>query len=609
MFIKANRLSLKVVAVFLLTACAGLGSVRLFEQGEVYRRQQVAMEVASIHGHLLQEQMARSLSATYALAAVLRQGGGRIDNFKQIAGEMLPIYGGISSLQLAPEGVIRHIVPLAGNEAAIGHKLLEDPARNKEAFAALASRKLTLAGPFTLRQGGVAVVGRLPVFLPAVAGKDYFWGFTTALIRIEDLLTASRLGGSEASGYRYALARVHPDTGQLEDFWLSDKQRPDDPLSLPIQVPNGLWTLSIAPVDGWHSSPTLQGLMVGLVVMFSMLASYLAFRLLREPEVLARLVASRTEALSQANASLEEEIVEHWRAEMALRESESQLEKRVEARTQELAVANAALQREMAHQRQLVVRLEDAQNRLLQSEMMASIGQLAAGVAHEINNPISFIKSNLSTLQGYVHGLLTLANGGSAGPGFDLAEIRQELPQLLGDTQEGIARIRRIAQDLKDFAHVDESDWQLLDLNRALESALRLLAAKIGRDVEVRLVLSDIPPVFCLAFQINQVFFNILLNALQAMPSGGVLSLDSRRLDEAICIEIGDSGEGILPEHLGRIFDPFFTTRPVGQGSGLGLSLAYSIVRRHGGRIEVTSTPGQGSRFSIWLPIVAANQG
>jgi len=622
MLFNPNRLFLKVALVFLATFALGAAVIYLIEKNEVFKRQRVAMEVASVHGHLLQEQTARSLSSTYALAAVLKQGEGRIDHFAEMATQMLPLYGGISSLQLAPGGVIQQIVPLEGNEAAIGHDLLADPARNKEAFAAQKTRQLTLAGPFELRQGGIAVVGRLPVFLDDRSGQEYFWGFTTALIKIPDLLAASRLGADATFGYSYELSRVHPDSGLREVFWASSPGvHLEDPLSFRVDVPNGVWTLDIAPNSGWSSSATMLGFAALIVLVGSTMAGFLAYRILREPHLLAQQVAARTTELSLANASLEAEIIEHWQTEMALRESESLLEARVQERTMQLAVANIALQEESTRQKALVDKLEDAQNQLLQSEMMASIGQLAAGVAHEINNPLGYIASNLGSLKSYSEGLLNIVEAfeeATMGLGefqairlsvdavkdkTDLEFIRQELPQLLNDTQEGIVRIKRTVQDLKVFSHVDDTEWQRCDLNQGIDATVHLLSGELESKAVVVRDFGTIATVECLAFQINQVFLNLLRNALQAISERGVITIRTRQDGEWVIAEFSDTGSGIAAENLDRIFDPFFTTRPVGQGAGLGLSLAYGVVKKHGGSIDVESEAGKGALFRIRLPV------
>lgn len=612
----------KVILVF-VSALALCGFViHLVEQNEVLHHQSAALEVASVHGHLLQEQTARSLSATYALAAVLRQGGGKIDDFDAIASEMLSLYGGISALQLAPNGVISQIVPLKGNEAALGHNLLADPDRNREAFAAVQTRKLTLAGPFTLRQGGVAVVGRLPVFLPDPSGNEKFWGFTTALIRIPDLLAASQLSGDFSADYAYELSRIHPDTWQREVFWNSSGRPLEDPLSYRITVPNGEWTLSVSRIKGWHSSRMLLGLSAVAAVLVSLMAAFLAYNLLRQPHLLKQEVALRTAELTEANASLQAEIVEHWQTELALRNSESQLEAKVQERTAQLTAANAALQDEHRQQKILIDKLAEAQNHLLQSEMMASIGQLAAGVAHEINNPLGFISSNLGVLRGYAEGLLEMLAAYEREAGLllelqpeararlaelkerlDLDYVRSELPDLLGDTQGGVARVKRIVQDLKEFSSVDREDWQLADVEQGIEATLGVVAHELRPGIRLSKEYGPLPRIDCVPLQINQVFLILLQNAAQAIEGEGEVKIRTGQEDGWVSVEIADTGKGIEQEHLMRIFEPFFTTKPVGQGTGLGLSLAYSIVKRHGGRIEVASEPGQGSVFRVWLPV------
>jgi len=185
---------------------------------------------------------------------------------------------------------------------------------------------------------------------------------------------------------------------------------------------------------------------------------------------------------------------------------------------------------------------------------------------------------------------------------YDLQYIREELPQLLADTQQGVERIRKIVQDLKDFSHVDATDWQRFDLNHGIDSALNLLDKDLLGGVELIRDFGDIPAVECHPFQINQVFFNLLLNAVQAISGNGRVTVRTRRSTEWIVVEVADTGSGIAPEHQARIFEPFFTTKPVGSGTGLGLSLAYSIIKRHGGRIEVDSEPGHGATFRVWLP-------
>lgn len=278
------RLYLAVAVAFLCILTLGAALVCLSERNQALQAQKTAMAVASSYAHLLQEQLNRSLSATYALAAVLSQGRGEIDNFDALAANMLHLYGGgISALQLARKGVISDIVPMAGNEAAFGHNLLADPERNKEAFTAVETHKLTLAGPFFLRQGGLGIVGRLPVFLPDASGQEQFWGFTTAVIKIPDLLAASKIHDIAASGYDYELSRINPGHHQREVFARSSETPLEDAVSVTLEVPNGQWRLSLSRSEGWYSSPAAIFLQAIVIVAVAATAALLVYYILRQP--------------------------------------------------------------------------------------------------------------------------------------------------------------------------------------------------------------------------------------------------------------------------------------------------------------------------------------
>ncbi|MEW5770236.1 MAG: PAS domain S-box protein [Pseudomonadota bacterium] len=315
---------------------------------------------------------------------------------------------------------------------------------------------------------------------------------------------------------------------------------------------------------------------------------------------LQKRVEERTAALSQAMRQLEADIAERARSQALLQQQYQELER---------------LHRE----------LQDAQTQLLQSEKLASIGQLAAGVAHEINNPIGFVQSNLGTLENYLRDLLGLIERFEAAEAdlpagtparaelealrhrIDLPFLREDIPSLLHESRDGIGRVRKIVQDLRDFARLDSSpDWQHADLHRGLDSTLNIAQNEIKYRADVVKEYGEIPEVECLPSQLNQVFMNLLVNAAQAMdgPRGTItLRTGTAASGAEVWVEVADTGKGIPEEILGRIFDPFFTTKPVGQGTGLGLSLAYSIVQKHNGRLEVQSTVGRGTSFRITLPI------
>ena len=284
---------------------------------------------------------------------------------------------------------------------------------------------------------------------------------------------------------------------------------------------------------------------------------------------------------------------------------------------------NAISELEIKRQEQqtLITKLEEAQNQLLQSEKLASIGQLAAGVAHEINNPIGFVNSNLGSLERYVTDLLRLidsymqaeSSGFAAQDVETIAQIKSEIEfdflrddirELVHESRDGLDRVKRIIQDLKDFSRVDQNpEWQLTDINHCLESTLNVATNELKHKAEVIRDFAQIPEVECLASQINQVFLNMMVNAAQAIKERGTIRITTGTEDGWVWIEFADTGSGIAPEHLRRIFEPFFTTKAVGKGTGLGLSLSYGIIARHNGRIEVESEVGEGTIFRIWLPI------
>jgi signal transduction histidine kinase len=262
-----------------------------------------------------------------------------------------------------------------------------------------------------------------------------------------------------------------------------------------------------------------------------------------------------------------------------------------------------------------------AHEQLIQTEKLASIGQLAAGVAHEINNPIGYVHSNLATLVNYTSHLLSLIEAyeeavarGTSNPmlaeinemrrRFDIEFVRTDLPQLLSESQEGVERVRKIVQDLKDFSRSDATDeWILADLHKGLDSTLNIVWNELKYKARVVKTYGELPRVECIPSELNQVFLNILVNAGQAIEQNGVITVATSLEGSEAVVAIGDDGAGIPEEVLPRIFDPFFTTKTVGAGTGLGLSISYGIVKKHGGRFEVSSSPGQGTLFKIYIPV------
>ncbi len=319
------------------------------------------------------------------------------------------------------------------------------------------------------------------------------------------------------------------------------------------------------------------------------------------------------------------------RAAVAQREEKDRLSDLVEDRTRKLHVELAARQlteskltQSVAALQVLNQSLQDAQRQLIQSEKLASMGQLAAGVAHEINNPISFVQSNFSSLAEYVDDLLAIDAayrevegqlGSQHQPAFervrqlkqkaDFDFIVQDLRKLVGESREGLERVSKIVHDLKNFARADDGDWQWVDLHQGIDSTLNIVANEIKYKAEVVREYGQIPQVHCISSQINQVFMNLLVNAAQAIGEHGHITIHTGSAEQQVWVEVKDDGSGIPPENFKRIFDPFFTTKPIGDGTGLGLSICWGIIQRHNGKIEVESELGKGTTFRMTLPIDA----
>lgn len=331
-----------------------------------------------------------------------------------------------------------------------------------------------------------------------------------------------------------------------------------------------------------------------------------------------------------------EDITERYEAENALRQAHDNLENLVKRRTAQLAEVNLKLEEDIKHREtienelirrnteltELNAQFSKAQEQLLQSEKMASIGQLAAGVAHEINNPVGYIFSNFGTLEKYIDDLFEILECYEATEKHivsptvkdelekikekvELDFLKSDIPELMQQSKDGISRVRKIVQDLKDFSRVDSAvEWQWANLHEGIDSTLNIVNNEIKYKADIVKEYGDIPDVECLPSQINQVIMNLVVNASHAITKErGEIVIRTSTDHENVLIEVRDNGSGISKENVSRIFDPFFTTKPVGKGTGLGLSLSYGIVKKHNGEIRVTSELGEGTSFLVSLPV------
>ncbi len=267
--------------------------------------------------------------------------------------------------------------------------------------------------------------------------------------------------------------------------------------------------------------------------------------------------------------------------------------------------------------------LKEQHSALMRSEKMATLGTLSAGVAHEINNPLAFVYSNLGSLNGYVASyqkLLQLAQSWQDNEQLsasqteqlrqlieteDLAFISEDIIGLLADSQEGLDRMKDIVQNLRRFAHSQETGWEDVNLIEGLESTLKILNSQLKNTVIVDKHFEALPPVPGKANELNQTFLNIIVNACHAMKDTErpQLRIETGVAGNEVLIKITDNGCGMEEEVIQSLFDPFFTTKPVGEGTGMGMSISYSIIKDHQGRLQVASKPGIGTRFDIYLPL------
>jgi two-component system, NtrC family, sensor kinase len=271
-------------------------------------------------------------------------------------------------------------------------------------------------------------------------------------------------------------------------------------------------------------------------------------------------------------------------------------------------LANSAQIAELQQQQ-----IETLTNQLLQAEKLASIGQLAAGVAHEINNPIGYIASNMQVLAEYSQTFVSLIeelalmlpeqSRLAIFSKHDFEYLKNDVPLLVKESEEGLARVVGIISDLKDFSHIEEAEFTVSDIHHGLQSTLNIVNNEIKYKADVIKNFSALPDIECMPAQLNQVFMNLLVNAAHAIEETGTITITTGYEYNWVWIAFKDTGKGISIEQQAHIFEPFFTTKARGQGTGLGLSLSQSIVDKHGGRIELETELGKGSCFTVWLPV------
>lgn len=360
-------------------------------------------------------------------------------------------------------------------------------------------------------------------------------------------------------------------------------------------------------------------------------------RILRKKLERAESTCRELDATNQRKEALLRQIIQELReSQTVLEQRTAELQKVVQELQQALSdrqIAELQLKQQAQYLEQALNKLQRTQSQLIQSEKMSSLGQLVAGIAHEINNPVSFIYGNINHVEAYFQNLLSLIshyqNYYPAPPStitkaiaaIDLDFLRGDLPKLMRSMKTGAERIRKIILSLRNFARMDESEYKAVNLHDGIESTLMILENRLKEQahrlpIDIIREYEDLPLVECYAGQLNQVFINILVNAIDAFDEHkqDVNSLENQQnfiriitspLDpQSVMIRFIDNGSGISEADQKRLFDPFFTTKPVGKGTGMGLAIAHqTITERHGGTLECKSSVGQGTEFLITLPL------
>jgi len=308
LFQASKSLYLRTFTTFILLCILGSWIVTVDTFNHINTQKQSTLQLAGIHASILSQKLNASISLVYTLDVVLKENQFKINpkNFEIFATQLMKVQPAASSLQYAPDGIVTHVVPLKGNETIIGHNLFEDPKRSKEAFDSVKKHQLTVAGPFELIQGGVALVARLPIF-QTIGMDENFWGFSTVLIQVSELLEGSGINTLSTQGYEWNLWRIHPDTGEPHIFSGVSDSLIENATQLTIKVPNATWFLDIKPSKGWLSGYYWRmGLEIGLFLIIAGVGAIVVFILQRQPFLLQHQVELRTKELQDANSNLRE---------------------------------------------------------------------------------------------------------------------------------------------------------------------------------------------------------------------------------------------------------------------------------------------------------------
>lgn len=563
----------------------------------------------------------------------------RPDEYTRLVHAFMAGQPGVRAIALLQGHTVQALEPKTTSVIKVGFDFGELARQRQAINLARHTRQVSLSGPIALQDAEPVVLSYAPIFLvpstvspqaktwettapaPVVAtlpsGIDGYGG-TIALATNMNFVTQAAGLFQGRDGLQYALRAKRSAQAWGEVFWGNPTLFEQQPVRLTVTFSNAVWELAAVPRDGWAVRPSSTLLLFrGLGVTLAIVGGGLVFLMVREP---ARLKAAIQQA-SDTNALLRAEVVERKQAQTQLRVLTAELEQRVRDRTQDLSAALDTLQK--------------TQVQLVQTEKMSSLGQLVAGVAHEINNPVNFICGNLSPARDYIQDLLVcLQRYRETFPDvppelaefcddIDIEFVIEDLPKLVNSMQVGADRIRQIVRSLRVFSRVDDTALKTVDLHEGIDSTIMILGNRLKAQhqrpaIQVMRRYGSLPKVECYAGQVDQIFMNLLVNAIDALDDSmaGDPPGDSSRWEPTITITteaidpgwiratVADNGPGIPESVRDRLFEAFFTTKPVGKGTGMGLSISYDIATtKHGGRLTCESTPSEGTRFIVELPV------
>ncbi len=506
------------------------------------------------------------------------------EHWESDAGLYVSHYPGTQSVGWADPALrVRWVEPTQGNHAVVGIYMGFDERRRKAIQSARERHQPSLSPAIDLVQGGKGLL----VFIP-VSRRNDFNGMVYGAYRIQEMF--DDILQNVASGYSISImengeriySRSPTDNGSKAGW---ERETTIDHLY------GSIWRIRVAPTPN-----LLEEMRTGLDEVV-LIAGITLTGLLALAVHFAQTTRRQARQVVLSNRELANEIAERKEQEKSLRKTQAELV-------------------------QAYAELNSAHELALQREKLASIGQMAAGVAHEINNPVGFINSNLNTLNKYVERLIEFGDAQAAvildlqgeAATAGLLEKRKQLKidrivtdagPLIKESLEGAERVRRIVQDMKSFARTDDEENGDVDLQKCLESNINLVWNELKYKATLRREYGEIPPFRCNAQHLSQVFVNLLVNAAHAIDKTGEITVRTWQAAGSVCISISDTGCGIPPANLKKIFEPFFTTKEPGKGTGLGLSIVYNMVKKHDGEITVESAPGRGTTFTVKIPAAA----